>query len=80
MKRLRSIALWSLAVALASGCRSNLGGLPATGPVALAPNATTNQMPGEPKQPELTMPLSEARAISRPRRCGLRASHSRSRE
>ncbi|HZV77545.1 MAG TPA: peptide-N4-asparagine amidase [Candidatus Babeliales bacterium] len=58
MKRLRSIALWSLAVALATGCRSNLGGLPATGPVALAPNATTNQTPGAPKQPELTMPLT----------------------
>jgi len=58
MKSLRSIALWSLAIALVSGCRSNLSGLPTTSPLGLAPNATTNQTPGMPKQPELAMPLT----------------------
>ncbi len=57
MKRPSSFAIWSLALAIVTGCRSNVGGLPAVGPQAFNQVATSNENSVGPKASERVMPF-----------------------
>ena len=58
MKRLRSIAIWSAALAITAGCRSNLGGMPTVGSPAWTQAAISNDSAAGLKLSERVMPSS----------------------
>jgi hypothetical protein len=57
MNRLHSLALWSFALMLAAGCRSNVAGLPAAGTTAAFNQAASSDDAAGPKLPQRVMPF-----------------------